>query len=831
MKTILQITYANIKQKKFRTVLISLSIILSVALLYTVLSLSNTVTKIFEQKIRKEVGNAELLLLPEETDAQPYLNELSFDAIRGIDYHIPVTYAYGYTKMNEESISVSFTGMTYEDYIRIFPLRYIKKASDGLNGNKILLGKDTAKEYNLSLGDLFSVTLGGTDYKLEVTGIVEDQNNNLGFQSGNMNLLISRETLSKFLQLDNRFSCYYLKSDSSSSLSKLKQAVEQSYPVIQVKDVTDMSDYKQMISMIISCLLLMVFAVIMVSTFIIFSSFKIIVIERMPFIGTLRSVGATKKTTSIILLLEAIFYGFIGGILGNALGFLVLSAALNLLFHSFGVSIENVSYINPEFILISFLLGLVLVLGSAFFPIIKMNKKSIRSIIFVEIQNEKHLSLIKTIVGAILIAIAFLLFQNAPSGLELPVDMLAILLVSIGGALIIPLLTLLLTTLLSIILRPIFQDSLSITTANMKNDRTMMNNILLLAMGLGVILMINNFSSAVGKAVSDVYSTGKCDALVSAELDPVFVEKVKNIEGIEHVYTTKDLYDVSANDGTIRIPILEGIDGKDYCNYAWDEFGKYMTDDLTEQFKSSRTILLSKFMAKKYNLKVGDDLKIEFDNTLITYHVIGIVPSIMNNGNMCFVYEKYLSEDTGIKNAQSMYLNIKDTADTKDVLQKVKELVPNTILPIQTLTQMQDQNVKANNALFFMMKAISIIAMFIGIVGILNNFTISFLSRKKLFATMRSLGLSKNKTVRIMLFEAFLCGCLGSLSGLILGTVLIQAMCYVIEAMGITSDMMHLNSNDYLFVLSSGLLLSLLSAILPAVSIAKENIVSGIRYE
>jgi ABC-type antimicrobial peptide transport system permease subunit len=82
-----------------------------------------------------------------------------------------------------------------------------------------------------------------------------------------------------------------------------------------------------------------------------------------------------------------------------------------------------------------------------------------------------------------------------------------------------------------------------------------------------------------------------------------------------------------------------------------------------------------------------------------------------------------------------------------------------------------------------------------------------------------------------MLFEAFLCGCLGTLSGLILGTLLLKAMSYLIEAMGVPSQVMTFSTADYLFVLVSGIMLSLISAILPAISIAKENIVTGLRYE
>ncbi len=832
MLTVLKLTMANIKQKKFRTILIILSIILSVALMYSVLSLSNSTTKILEQKVKKEVGSAELMLLPKENSGEQYISELDIEKLEGITYGIPLVAAFGYSEIKDDMVPISFTGMTAKDYDTIYDLEFVQKTSEDLTYNSVFIGKETAEVYDLTLGDELKVTISGVENSFPIIGIIEDQNNNLSYDVGKLELVIAKESISKLLGIDNKVNAYYLKSQEEYGKDTLLTELEAEFPMLEVNDVTDMKDYKQMISMIVVSLFLMASAVVMVSAFIIYSSFKIIAIERMPLMGTLRSIGATRKITVRTLLSEALFYGITGGVLGNALGIVILSVTMKMMFQNFGMTIEDISYFNTKYILVALFIGLTLAIGSAVVPIIKMSKRSIRSIIFSEIHTEKHISFYKTIFGIALIAIAFVIFNIAPVKWQLPLDITGSLLVTIGAALIIPLLSNIFAKILSLFLRPIYKEELGIVTTNIKNDRTMMNNIMLLAMGLGVILMVNNFSSTVGSAVTDVYGTGKCDALVfSSDLTDSFVEEVRGIDGVDHVYTTKQVSNLTANDGAINLVNIEGMDGRAYSEYAWDEFGKYMTDDILEQYKNERNILLSRFTARKYDLVVGDLLKIDFNGKIVNYKVIGIVPTIMNNGNVSFIYEKFLIEDSGVKNSQSMYLNIKDSADTKLVLQEIKELIPNSILPIQTLQEMQDQNMKSNNGLFFLMKSVSIIAMFIGIIGIFNNFTISFISRKKLIATMRSLGLSKKKTVQNMLLEAFFCGMLGTLSGLLLGTILFKAMGYTIEALGIPSDVLFYNVKEYIFVLISGIALSLVSAILPAISIVKENIVVGLRYE
>lgn len=831
MITVLKLTIANMKQKKFRSLLIILSIVLSVSLMYTVLSMSSSTKRIFEHKVKKEFGNAEFMLLPDDTSGKQYISKLDFNEVDQLEYALPLVSAYGYSKIDDTMVPIDFTGITAVDYETIYGLQFVEQSTEVLQGRNVWIGEETASEYDLKLGDELTVTIAGKDYRFVISGVIEDKNNNLGYDLGKLELVTDQKVLSEILGINNEVSAYFTKRLSGTEKESFFTDLEAAFPEYKINDVTNLEFIKQMLSMITTSLFLMVSAVIMVSAFIIYSSFKIITIERMPLMGTLRSIGATRKMTVRILLFEGLFCGIMGALLGNGLGIVILTFCMKMMLKNFGISPENISYFNLNYILIAAAIGLILAVGSALIPILKTSKRSIRSIIFAELKNEKHFSIMKTIIGFLLIIIGYVLFQLAPVELELPMNITGMAFVTIGGAFIIPILSRLLAFLLSLILRPLYRETLDITMLNMKNDRTVMNNIMLLAMGLGVILMINNFSTTVGSAVSDLYSTGKMDAVIFSNLDYDFVDKVKEVDGIEHVYTTKSIQNIKANDGSINLMYLEGMDGGGYSEYAWNEFGEYLTEDLLKEFKSKRTAIITRFTSKKYELSKGDILTMEIDGKSIDYEILAIVPSIMNNGNMTFVQEDFLAEDAGIENIQSMYINFKEGINEKDVIQEIKELMPYDILPIQTLEEMREQNMKSNNGIFFLMKAISVIAMFIGIVGILNNFTISFLSRKKLISTMRSLGLSKKKTLHNMLFEAFLCGCLGTLSGLMLGTVLLNAMCFVVEAMGIPSEVMFYSAKDYLFVLISGIVLSMLSAILPAISITKENIVAGLRYE
>ena len=64
--------------------------------------------------------------------------------------------------------------------------------------------------------------------------------------------------------------------------------------------------------------------VVLVSSIIIYGVFKLIINERLSVIGTFMSQGATKKKIERIILSESLMYSIIAGIVGSAIGELIL---------------------------------------------------------------------------------------------------------------------------------------------------------------------------------------------------------------------------------------------------------------------------------------------------------------------------------------------------------------------------------------------------------------------------------------------------------------------------------------------------------------------------
>lgn len=831
----LRLSIHNIGKRKFRSFLIILSVALSVALLYTILSLSQTITHFYEEQLSMRTGETNILVSASDDAKSPLLTKTQTAFLQenpDIAFAVPVLEGFGYYTPDTVAIPIRFHGVHLNDMPTVYPKSFTQAFVDAhletFSTHQLIIGEFTAKELNLSAGDNFTITIAGQVITYTIA-IIHQDNNLLSSNSTLHNVLVPMEALENILNVEDQASIYYVGTRDDNE-STLIDNWSLAYPHIKSQLATGNNALQQMLEMIKVSLSLMTMSVLLVSAFIIYSTFKVIILERMSFIGTIRSLGATKKVSRKVLFMEGLFYGVFGGIFGVLLGFLILKLTINQVFMLMQVDIAAIQLFYVDYALISFLLALVLVALSCVVPIVQISKYSIKSLLFTEFKNSKHFSIPHTIIGSTMMICAFLLVQTPIKDLKMPFSFLSILFITVGGALLVPTLAMVFSKLVKGLMKLVLGQHGSAATTQIAHDKTLMNNIILMSMGLAVILMINNFSANVSDLVTKAYATGRADIMMNYQpFTDDFLEIVENTEGVTHLYTTKHTRAVSANDGEIHLPFIEGIDGKGYADYAWDEFGYIFTDEFISTFQSERSMIISKLTANNNQLNLGDTITLTLNEKPVNYKIIAIVSSLMNNGNMSYIYEDFFTEDTGIQYHTSLY--IKANSDPKAVIQRIKENSPLYMYPLISLTEMEEMNANSNESLFRLMKAISLIAMFIGSIGIFNNYIISFISRRKFMATLRSLGVSQSSMLKLLLSEAILSGIIGSLCGIGIGITLLEAMKYVLENINMSSDLIGYSLREIAFVALSGILLGIVGALLPALSHIKRPIVPELKYE
>jgi putative ABC transport system permease protein len=173
---------------------------------------------------------------------------------------------------------------------------------------------------------------------------------------------------------------------------------------------------------------------------------------------------------------------------------------------------------------------------------------------------------------------------------------------------------------------------------------------------------------------------------------------------------------------------------------------------------------------------------------------------------------------------------VKSEGDIAQTVAHIKERFRDRGIRLITVAEMEKANNDSNVALFSIFKGFSVMTMVIGIFGILNNFAISFMERKRVLAVLRSVGMSKRQIIKMIMIEALTGGFIGGAVGIIMGVMMISIIPYLLKSIDLPIDMTY---DPVLLIngLLGGIIVSLIASISPALKSSKLNIIEAIKYE
>jgi putative ABC transport system permease protein len=266
------------------------------------------------------------------------------------------------------------------------------------------------------------------------------------------------------------------------------------------------------------------------------------------------------------------------------------------------------------------------------------------------------------------------------------------------------------------------------------------------------------------------------------------IRQTDGVSGTYGIYQT-DNVEIDGVPGG-QIGLLQGADSNKYPEY-WNSAFDGNKEALLQELNKGRNIIVSTMIRDKYNLKIGDPVSLRLKQTSKTYKIIGYVNTLMYNGNFAIVSESNFKMDTGIRYYSNIY--IKTSKDPGKVYADLKKRLAQRPNYMITVSLMESENKKSNDNIFVIMKGFSLMALVIGIFGILNNLLISFIERKRSLAMLRSIGMSKRQTVVMIFIEALSGGFIGGVTGVIAGFFIIGILLTVLDAIAA----LHLRSGDW----------------------------------
>lgn len=841
MSIIVKFVTKSILEKKFRAFIIIFSVTISAALFFASSALAGTMSGMYEALIRMQTGKADLLIYPDKEAASSTFKTLP-NQVKGVDYIVGNFSVGGIYKLSKEEFQIEKTkteqlfirGFELEELEKLNPVNYSQKATGkDFLGNYIILSEIFAEKYDYNTGDSIHLNIGGVNRILTVWGISRStgvfQHNP---QSDYITAVMPLNTLTSLYNQRGRVDTAYVVVEEGYNVSNVKEEISTLYRRTVVEEPFTAEALNEYLQFIVVPLYLMTIMVLFISIFIIYSTFKVITTERLPVIGTFRSIGATRKMTDVILIGESLMYGIVGGVLGvfTGMGVLYLIARI-MASDPYNGQLDVSIKFGISHMLTAFILAFLVAMSSSWIPINKASRIPIKELVLNSTERKAINKNKKVIILTVIFITSSILSFITLNFASMIFNLLSLLIIFALVITYVPFITSFLLKFFQKVDGSLFGNEGILAVKNLKDNKNIFNNISLLSIGISVILMINTINYSVGIEVLNAYKDWKFDIMVSInDSDRNTEQLLRSIDGVEGTYGAFESFQgIKVLDTDYSIGYLQGIDISKYRDYtAFRLDGNKNLDQLFEKLDDGRNIMVTLMMKDSMGLKIGDKLKLDMNSGEKTYNIIGFYDSIMQNGSNAIISQKYFKTD--MEQSYSNRFFVKTSKDPEFVLSEIKEKFMRQGVWGNTISYMEASNYEQNSQFMIILQAFSVLAMLIGIFGVFNNYMISFLERRRYIAIKRSIGLSKKQTLKMIFVEALTGGCIGATVGIIGAMFMLWIVPRLMQTIGVPLAI-HYKLELFAASLFTGIIISVIASISPALKTTKLDIIESIKYE
>jgi putative ABC transport system permease protein len=644
-----------------------------------------------------------------------------------------------------------------------------------------------------------------------------------------LNAIVPKDTLSSIYGSPNMDTIAFVKLKEGVDLKQSLKILKEAYPRYTVEEPVSEEELRQQLGSISVGFTMMTVVVLFMSIFIIYTSFKVITMERLPVIGTFRSIGATRRTTDLVLLAESLMYGVIGGLLGCISGVGILYVITKAITPPFVTGYDARLVFTADQLVYAFILAVVLSMASSIIPIIRVSRLPVKDIVLNSLDKREKKKYWRYITGIAFLILSVALPPISPNSIALATDTVSMLLSVSGIILLIPLISAGFVKLFEAVYTKVFGNIGVLAAKNIRQNKNILNNISLLAIGISSLIMITTISDSVMKEVSSFFTrNAKFEILLSlGGADRSFEPSLLTVDGVRQIYGVFETGKVKVEGKGVTISLLQGVTSNkhlDFMDVDTDGDKQAQIDELDR----GRNIIITNMLKDQLHVKMGDTLTLKLNNRNIRYRVTGFFNSLMDDGNYALISDRYFKIDTGIHSYDSIYIKTNESPDK--VVKSLKEKYIRMQPYITTMSEMEKMNYETNSQIFNAMKAFAVMTLVIGIFGIINNYMISFLERRRSLAMYRSVGMSRVQIVGMMFVEALSGGFIGGALGAGAGLLMVYSVPYVMKAMNEPIPL-HLDPATFLISFLAGTVITLVASVSPTIKSSKLKLIEALKYE
>ncbi len=574
--------------------------------------------------------------------------------------------------------------------------------------------------------------------------------------------------------------------------------------------------------------------------FIIFNTFRTVVVERRRDIGMLRAVGASRRTIIGIFLVESLIQGGIGTAVGMVGGYLLanlLVVAIEPVYQQFIRFTIGRPEFSPQTFLISILLGVGITVLSALIPARAASRvvplEALRPALLAPGERVVRR---KTWAG---LAVIVLAVTGLLSG-KLSLASLGALLFLLGLILVAPALVGPISRIFGRLLRLIFAREGQIAEGNMSRqpDRSAITATAMM-IGLAIVVAMGGLVTSVGNAFmgyldqslgadyllipqSLVLSAGNIGANTS------LAERLRGLSGVGGVTTLRQ---ATTQSNGVDLQVV-AIDPATYPKVSGLTFKSGDPQKTFAEMENGRNVIINGVYATQSRLKVGDALPLQTPGGVQPYRVVGIANDYINvKLATAFISQANLAQDFHDTTDVLLMINRAPGADAQGVEAELREAVkPYTSFTLYSSAAWRDAQGQAFNSAMMLLYILMIVLVIPSLIALINTLAINVLERTREIGMLRAVGATRRQVGRMILAESLLLSAAGTgfgiLTGLWLGYVFVGAL----NEVGFVMSYFFPYAGLALTV-ALGMIFGVVAALLPARQAARLHIVEALHYE
>jgi putative ABC transport system permease protein len=849
-----------LRARPLRTMLSAFGVILGVAGLMAIGTTNATTLTAVTQLFRDTSGRADLVVTTVD-QSKPSLPAFVAERARtvpGVVAVVPSVQAQSFLvdKQGSEGIGLSIFGASMggvalsgiepgqDQLVRTYKLTAGRFLSADLNAYELVLVDSYAEDNDLRLGADVAIWTPGGVQRLRLVGLIAKEGparaNNGAF--GVLPIHAAQKIFDRQERPDQLDIVAAADYESPQALEGLRGSLQArlggdvtvTFPAEQGKRTAQMlSSYQIGLNLLGGMALF-------VGAFLIYNAFSMSVVERTREIGFQRTLGMTRGQVFRQVLVEAALLGGFGALLGIGLGLAMAFGLTGLM----GL-VMNQDLGTPQVPLDGLVLSAVLGIGvttvGASLPAWQAGRISPLAALRVR-GSQKDGWLVRRGwapgLGMLSLASAVLVFNPFAYDVQYRLGNMAVFVIFLGGALLVPTAIMVWERLARPAMRLIYGVAGGLGSGNIRRAkwRTTLT-VAALMVGASMIVVTRGMSDMFKYDLRnwvEGYLGG--DILVTSSV-PMSTELGHRLESVPGVAAAAPIHYFS-----VRYPRPSGDENLMYMaiepavhgNVAKFMFSGGQQDQaaVLARLAAGDAVVISTVVAEKYDLKVGDSLRLKTARGPHDFAVAGIVVDYYNQGLTVEGSWSDMRRYFGLREASIYLLKVAPG----QAVEQVRRLVEDTYgkkehLTIEANASLIGRIMSQQTQVSALFDVLAVISLLIASLGVVNTLMMNVVERTQEIGLLRSVGMTKGQIVLMVLSEAGVMG----LSGGILGVAFGVALAWIFVASMTAMSGYHLEFavpvEGALMGLVVAWVVSQLAAILPARRAAGIRILEAIHYE